>query len=624
MEKEEKKRRKNLDEGSETSFAKTSRHRTKRSSNFSKEKKKPPYRKEKKLFRQRSFSRHYQLFRKNGLSRRDSLFNAFYIIESERSIAKKKKMLQRDGTTEITSEFFLEYHSPFLRFLSAAAVKIRSVGAAIRHLFLAPFQKKDGSYTKHRLRWIFFKTHWVHCCVGLFALLIACYMLFVLYSPVVLRASIDGKTIGVVESINTVDSAINELEDHVERILGKSYHFPYEVEYTFSRFSREEVTSKAAIATALRQYVQDAIRNAAGLYVDGTLVAVCENEEIIQQELDAFLLANTKGEEIGFFNEINVITQGYPADKIVSGETVSLLLREMSLPLADRKRDPATDGIMTPGVTDPSEAPEEDSVPAMILLSDSNFTMPEESTRISNQPRSIDNIKLDLYTTKTVSYEADVPYRTVYRESAEHYTSMTDITTRGINGRSQLTEKIYYVNGKIAKRETLSETPIIAPVDQVVSIGIKILPEDNGITEFYGGLGRFIPPRIGFVYSAYGMRDEGFHYGWDIPGTEGDSIYAAASGTVRVAIAREGQEMGYSGYGLCVIVDHGNGYSTMYAHCSEILVRVGQKVKQGEKIALLGNTGRSTGPHVHFEIIKNNAKVDPQSYIYRGNATIYQ
>ena len=83
---------------------------------------------------------------------------------------------------------------------------------------------------------------------------------------------------------------------------------------------------------------------------------------------------------------------------------------------------------------------------------------------------------------------------------------------------------------------------------------------------------------------------------------------AADNGTVIAA--------GYSGsYGYRVLIDHGNGLRTLYAHCSKLLVSVGQKVNQGETIALVGSTGNSTGAHCHFEVYVNGSRVDPLPYI---------
>jgi murein DD-endopeptidase MepM/ murein hydrolase activator NlpD len=121
------------------------------------------------------------------------------------------------------------------------------------------------------------------------------------------------------------------------------------------------------------------------------------------------------------------------------------------------------------------------------------------------------------------------------------------------------------------------------------------------------GSGRFMWPVVGYWSRGFTW----YHYGVDIANRTGTPIYAADDGYVALA----GQDTW--GYGLQVILDHGNGYKTRYAHLSKILVKGGQIVKRGEKIALMGNTGRSTGPHLHFEIIKNSVRVDPTLYLPR-------
>ncbi|MBP7174868.1 MAG: peptidoglycan DD-metalloendopeptidase family protein [Thermoclostridium sp.] len=98
------------------------------------------------------------------------------------------------------------------------------------------------------------------------------------------------------------------------------------------------------------------------------------------------------------------------------------------------------------------------------------------------------------------------------------------------------------------------------------------------------------------------------HTGVDIGGTKGNSIYAAASGKVVFA----GKSSGYGNY---VDIDHGNGLVTRYAHCRKLLVKKGQTVKIGEKIALVGDTGTSTGPHLHFEVRIKDTAVDPSLFI---------
>ncbi len=115
---------------------------------------------------------------------------------------------------------------------------------------------------------------------------------------------------------------------------------------------------------------------------------------------------------------------------------------------------------------------------------------------------------------------------------------------------------------------------------------------------------RFIWPTSGRVSSSYGPRSGRMHTGLDIPNDRGAAIHAAKSGVV-VAAGWDGD------YGKTVDVSHGGGVVTRYAHCSKLLVKPGQRVKAGQTIALVGDTGRATGPHLHYEVRVNGRPVNP-------------
>lgn len=123
-----------------------------------------------------------------------------------------------------------------------------------------------------------------------------------------------------------------------------------------------------------------------------------------------------------------------------------------------------------------------------------------------------------------------------------------------------------------------------------------------------------MPVRSGYVTSRYGYRSDPFtgrttfHGGIDFAGPEGTHVYAVAPGMVTYA----GEK---TGYGNVVEVSHGDGMSTRYAHASRVAVRVGDLVSKDQLVAYMGSTGRSTGPHLHYEVLRNGAQVDPASYI---------
>ena len=122
------------------------------------------------------------------------------------------------------------------------------------------------------------------------------------------------------------------------------------------------------------------------------------------------------------------------------------------------------------------------------------------------------------------------------------------------------------------------------------------------------------PLQTGFISSFYGSRVDpftgytAFHPGVDFAGEEGAEVVSVATGVVTWA----GQHLGY---GNLVEINHGNGYLTRYGHNSKVLVKVGDTVQKGQVLALVGSTGHSTGPHVHFEVLRDGSPVDPMAFI---------
>jgi len=122
------------------------------------------------------------------------------------------------------------------------------------------------------------------------------------------------------------------------------------------------------------------------------------------------------------------------------------------------------------------------------------------------------------------------------------------------------------------------------------------------------------PTEKGWISSYFGLRKDPFsgkkkmHKGVDIAGQSGSSVYATADGVV-ISIKKQ------TGYGKVLEIDHGYGFTTRYAHNKTIAVKSGDLVKRGQTIAYMGSTGRSTGPHVHYEVLRNGRQVNPQRYI---------
>lgn len=196
------------------------------------------------------------------------------------------------------------------------------------------------------------------------------------------------------------------------------------------------------------------------------------------------------------------------------------------------------------------------------------------------------------------TYDADIEYI----DNNDWYTTKTVVHQEPHAGFRKVVVDVYYLNDKEVERDILKEEIVMEAVAKVVERGTKIPPT-------------YIKPISGGRQSSgFGRRPaptkgaSTYHKGIDWATPTGTPVYASCGGTVTKA--------GWgSGYGYVVYIDHEDGRQTRYGHLSKVLVSVGQTVKQGERIALSGNTGVSTGPHLHFEILINGTQVNPLKYL---------
>lgn len=202
---------------------------------------------------------------------------------------------------------------------------------------------------------------------------------------------------------------------------------------------------------------------------------------------------------------------------------------------------------------------------------------------------------------KRINYTEYIPYETeqIYDSSLTKGTNKT--TQKGKNGENYITAVVTLVNLQETDRIIENSEHISDPVKEIIRIGTKPTPKT-------AATGRFARPISGgYVSSAFGNRSRGYHTGIDYALSYGSPIYASDGGTVTYS--------GWSGgYGYMIKINHGNGYETLYAHCSKLAVSSGKKVAKGQVIAYVGSTGNSTGPHLHFEIRKNGSYMNPANY----------
>lgn len=207
-------------------------------------------------------------------------------------------------------------------------------------------------------------------------------------------------------------------------------------------------------------------------------------------------------------------------------------------------------------------------------------------------PKAALQILVEKQETYKESYNEDV----VYQDDDSMFIGETEVVQEGTPGSHVVTDLVTYKDDVESERENLKETVEVAAVAEVVKRGTKSKP-----TYMY-------PVTNWNLTSNFGYRWGRLHAGADVGVPIGTTVRASRAGQVITA--------GWvGGYGNCVIIDHGDGVTTRYGHLSEVTVSVGQYVDQGQQVALSGNTGRSTGPHLHFEIRINGEPVDPLPYL---------
>jgi murein DD-endopeptidase MepM/ murein hydrolase activator NlpD len=203
---------------------------------------------------------------------------------------------------------------------------------------------------------------------------------------------------------------------------------------------------------------------------------------------------------------------------------------------------------------------------------------------------------LKLRVTMGVVYEEDYNEEAVIIPNDDWYTTHEVVLQEGTTGHRERNDKIVYENGIETSREMIYENIMIPSTAAVIERGTIIPPT-------------YIKPISGGVFSSgYGPRWGRTHKGVDWACAVGTTVFASSAGTVIQAAYS-------SSYGYNVVLSHPDGRMTRYAHCSKLLVQVGDYVEQGDTLALSGNTGDSTGPHLHFELYIGGSTVNPLDYI---------
>ena len=207
----------------------------------------------------------------------------------------------------------------------------------------------------------------------------------------------------------------------------------------------------------------------------------------------------------------------------------------------------------------------------------------------------------------TETTEEEVNFKIEQIQDKNKYQGYVQVTQRGKKGKSLVTSEVTYIDGMEIDRTVLDTRIVEEPINEKVVVGGK-MPLQQMPASAMNTSSNFIWPVAG-GYVSCGINGYWGHTGMDIAAGTGTAVYASASGIVTKAAYNT------TGYGYHIIINHGGGVETLYAHNSKLYVKVGDWVNQGQLIAAVGRTGRATGPHSHFEVRINGKYMNPANYI---------
>jgi murein DD-endopeptidase MepM/ murein hydrolase activator NlpD len=472
------------------------------------------------------------------------------------------------------------------------------------------------------------------------------------------RVFIDDKDMGLVQSLEVGEQAIKDAMVLLSDEIGYDPEVTPKIRYYEEYSETEDFTENEALVVAIKETMMDSIdvikeyasvmkigdefvvalesdedvaevlHKAQSLYVsDDVSFAVnlitCEYNSLvetpvivpIQEELDvnrsftgtsgdadseeedaesADSMYN--GETVAVqFSEAVIVTEAYvdPSEILTVGEALALITKENEEPKiytvksGDCPSTIAEDNGMT--LSELYELnPDLESVKYLQVGDELTVMVPEPELSVTTQEETV--------------YITAIARGTTYVENPDKYVGSNVTTYSGYDGELQVTALVSKVNGTEVSRTVIDEEVIKEPANRIVEKGTKALPAK-------GATGTFIAPLQSYVVSSsYGYRWGGFHSGVDMAAPYGTPIRATDGGVVTYA--------GWLGdYGNVIFIDHGDGVTSRYGHCSSINVTVGQQVSQYEQIGCVGSTGHSTGNHVHFEIRFDGVTVDPMDYL---------
>ncbi len=373
----------------------------------------------------------------------------------------------------------------------------------------------------------------------------------------------------------------------------------------------DKMVTPSELTNRMMQNADQDIMEAEGVYVDGKFVGAVKEIGAVDAYLDEVIksyIEETGYDSASFVKDIQTEEGYFVADNIVSYEDMKALLD--SEESTDQYYTVKT-GDTPIGIAAQFDVNYKDLIKWNPKIESELYVDDKILVGVSEPYLSITATTTDVYTTA-------LKYDTVKEESDSMPIGEKKVKQEGQNGEQTITAEVTLLNGYETERKIVEEKITKQPVKEIVVIGTKepdpvTVPSTVSTNSGNNNTGTWLswPTNGGYISSGFGSRWGSFHRAIDIAkvgGCYGDSIFAAADGVVTYA--------GTCGtFGNLIKVSHGNGLETWYAHCSGFNVSVGQSVSRGTTIGYIGNTGRSTGPHLHFQVMLHGQYVNPINYL---------
>lgn len=420
-------------------------------------------------------------------------------------------------------------------------------------------------------------------------------------NTIALEVTVGDKVVSYVNDEKEFTQAVAQVEKNLASTLGENYCMYSVPNYKFVVVRKNRLPEPESLYVQAYRAVTEEIGNHFGLYVDGELVAAAEQKatlETVLEELKAPYETGVENERVEFVKSVEIRSGLFSPSDMKNMEQLRQLFAGSTDPqyYTIQEDDYLSDIVEKTGVSR-----------KMIY-----FLNPELDERRLIPGRKVLISEPDVYlgvkVVRTISYEESISYNTKRIASKDLYLNQTKVKKAGQKGVRAITAEVTYIDGQKTNTKILTSKVTREPVTRELYVGTKNYPTSYSSL---AGTGAFIHPLGGRGYISSYWGDGRGHSGMDLTmrGAYGNPIYASAGGTVIYS--------GYSGaYGYLIKIRHSSGFVTYYSHNSANLVSVGEEVTQGQQIARIGSSGRSTGPHLHFEIRINGSAVNPYHYIY--------